>query len=256
MVISPAKTLDFSGSPYPHFTQPKQLDDSQALISQLSELSVADIGKLMNISEKLSVLNQQRYEDFQTPFTLDNARQALLVFKGDVYKGIDIDTYNDDDLAFAQDHLRILSGLYGLLRPLDLMQAYRLEMGTKLANKRGKNLYEFWGTQISEQLNGELADQASSQGEPWLINLASNEYFKAIAPKVIKAKVLHIAFKENKGGAYKVIGIHAKRARGLMVNFVIKNRIETPEPMKAFNVEGYEFNDALSSSDTWVFCRG
>lgn len=252
MVISPAKTLDFGGSPYPHFTQPAYLEDSQELIKQLREFSVADIGKLMKISEKLSVLNQQRYEDFQTPFTPDNARQALLVFKGDVYKGIDIENYNDDDLAFAQEHLRILSGLYGVLRPLDLMQAYRLEMGTKLANKRGKNLYEFWGTQISEQLNGDLG----TQSEPWLVNLASNEYFKAIAPKALKAKILNIAFKENKGGTYKVIGIHAKRARGLMVDFVIKKRIETPEPMKSFDVEGYEFNEALSTAETWTFCRG
>ena len=252
MVISPAKTLDFSGSPYPHFTQPAYLDDSQTLIDQLREFSVADIGKLMKISEKLSVLNQQRYEDFKAPFSLDNARQALLVFKGDVYKGIDIDNYSDDDLAFAQDHLRILSGLYGVLRPLDLMQAYRLEMGTKLANKRGKNLYEFWGNQISEQLNGDL----EKQDQPCLVNLASNEYFKAIAPKALKANVLNIAFKENKGGTYKVIGIHAKRARGLMVNYVIKNRIETPEPMKAFDVEGYGFNEELSTPDTWIFCRG
>ena len=252
MVISPAKTLDFSGSPYPHFTQPSHLDDSQVLIDQLREYSVADIGKLMKISEKLSVLNQQRYEDFQTPFTLDNARQALFVFKGDVYKGIDIDHYTDDDLAFAQDHLRILSGLYGILRPLDLMQAYRLEMGTKLANTRGKNLYEFWGTHISEQLNGALEQQE----QPWLVNLASNEYFKAIAPKALNAPVLNIAFKENKGGTYKVIGIHAKRARGRMVDFVIKNRIETPEPMKNFDVEGYDFNEDLSSANTWVFCRG
>lgn len=252
MVISPAKTLDFSGSPYPQFTQPSQLKESQELIDQLREFSVADIGKLMKISEKLSVLNQQRYEDFETPFTLDNARQALLVFKGDVYKGIDIDTYNHDDLAFAQKHLRILSGLYGVLRPLDLMQAYRLEMGTKLTNKRGKNLYEFWGNQISEQLNGDL-DQ---QEQPWLVNLASNEYFKAIALKGLKAKVLNITFKENKDGTYKVIGIHAKRARGLMVDFVIKNRIDTPEPMKAFEVAGYEFNEEGSTSDTWVFRRG
>ena len=252
MVISPAKTLEFSGSPYPHFTQPTQLDDSQELINQLREFSATDIGKLMKISEKLAILNQQRYNDFQTPFTLDNARQALLVFKGDVYKGIDIDHYSDEDLAFAQKHLRILSGLYGVLRPLDLMQAYRLEMGTKLVNTRGKNLYEFWGNQISEHLNGDLAQQ----DQPWLVNLASNEYFKAIAPQALNAKVLNIAFKENKGGTYKVIGIHAKRARGLMVNFVIKNRIETPEPMKAFEVEGYEFSEALSTPNTWVFCRG
>lgn len=252
MVISPAKTLDFSGSPYPHFTQPAHLEDSQELITQLREFSVADISKLMKISEKLSVLNQQRYEDFKTPFSLDNARQALLVFKGDVYKGIDTDNYNDDDLSFAQKHLRILSGLYGVLRPLDLMQAYRLEMGTKLANKRGKNLYEFWGNQVSEQLNEDL----EGLDEPWLVNLASNEYFKAIAPKALKANIINIAFKENKGGTYKVIGIHAKRARGLMVDFVIKKRIETPEPMKSFDVEGYEFNEALSTANTWTFCRG
>ena len=205
----------------------------------------------MKISDKLATLNQQRFQDFTTPFTPQNAKQALLVFNGDVYRGIDSENYDEDDLAFAQDHLRILSGLYGILRPLDLMQPYRLEMGTKLATEKGKNLYEFWGTQISELINTELENTP----DPCLVNLASNEYFKSVDLTSLKARVLNIAFKENKSGTYKIVAIHAKRARGLMVDFVIRDRIENPELMKGFDRDGYAFNLDLSDDATWVFCR-
>ncbi|MEL7053839.1 MAG: peroxide stress protein YaaA, partial [Cyanobacteria bacterium J06588_5] len=196
-------------------------------------------------------LNHQRFQDFQTPFTPENAKQALLVFDGDVYKDIDVQNYDDDDLSFAQAHLRILSGLYGILRPLDLMQPYRLEMGTKLATDKGKNLYEFWGDRLANLINAEL----EKQPEPCLVNLASNEYFKSINRKALNAKVLNIAFKENKNGVYKIVAIYAKRARGMMVDFVIRNRIENPELMKGFDRDGYSFNAELSDENTWVFCR-
>ena len=205
----------------------------------------------MKISDKLAELNYQRFQDFETPFTPDNAKQALLVFKGDVYRGMNVEDYSEEELAFAQKHLRILSGLYGVLRPLDLMQPYRLEMGTKLETQTGKNLYEFWGDRLSQLINGDL----EKEPDPCLVNLASNEYFKSIDRKSLKARVLNIAFKENKGGKYKVVAIHAKRARGLMVDYVIRNRIEAPEGMKDFDAEGYQYSEALSDSDNWVFCR-
>ena len=251
MVISPAKTLDYAGADYSHFTQPAVLDQSEQLIKELRRYDPAQLSKLMKISDKLAQLNYQRYQDFKAPFTLENAKQALLVFDGDVYKGIRVKDYDEDDLAFAQDHLRILSGLYGVLRPLDLMQPYRLEMGTKLETKKGQNLYEFWGEQISNLINAAL----EKESEPCLVNLASNEYFKSIKKETIKARILDIEFKENKAGVYKTIAIYAKRARGLMVDFVIRNRIENPELVKGFDSDGYTFNSELSTTDSWVFCR-
>ncbi len=251
IVISPAKTLDYGGVDYPQFTQPAVLEQSQHLVDELRNYNQEQLSKLMKISDKLADLNYQRYLDFQTPFNPDNAKQALLVFKGDVYKGIRVEDYDEDDLAFAQDHLRILSGLYGILRPLDLMQPYRLEMGTKLKTKKGKNLYEFWGEQISELIDIELEKET----EPCLVNLASKEYFKSINTDAIKARIINIDFKENKSGTYKIIAIYAKKARGLMVDFVIRNRIENPELMKGFDSDGYIFNESLSTTDSWVFCR-
>ncbi len=251
LVISPSKTLDFLPNLFHIHTQPRQLDKSQELINTVKQLSSEQLGGLMKISEKLSQLNWQRYRDFQQPFSLDNAKQALLSFKGDVYGGIDSGNYNEEDFAFAQQHLRILSGLYGALRPLDLIQPYRLEMGTRLQNEYGKNLYEFWDTQVTELLNQDFENEPM----PLLINLASNEYFKVIRPKVLKAKILTLNFKENKAGVYKTIGIHAKRARGLMADFVIKNRIIQAEEIKEFNQENYVFNPSLSSEKEWVFSR-
>ena len=224
------------------------MDFSIELMSILKRKSEAQIATLMSLSEKLAKLNFDRFQSFQTPFTLANAKQALLAFKGDVYNGIDASSLNEDDLNFAQGKVRMLSGLYGVLRPLDLIQPYRLEMGTKLANNKGKNLYEFWGDDVSEVLNEDESEL--------IINLASNEYFKSIDKKTLKANILNIAFKEKKGDVYKIIGIFAKRARGLMVNYIIRNRLNAPEALKDFTDEGYQFSSEYSSNSTWVFTRG
>ncbi|MCK4840839.1 MAG: peroxide stress protein YaaA [Methylococcales bacterium] len=252
IVISPSKTLDFSTNAFRSHTQPRLLEQSQQLIETAQKLGPEDIAKLMKISEKLSLLNWQRFLDFQQPFNLDNAKQALLAFKGDVYGGIDVDHYTEDDFSFAQKHLCILSGLYGALRPLDLIQAYRLEMGTRLQTPQRKNLYEFWANQVTELINQDFIDDPM----PLLINLASTEYFKVIKPKILKAKILTLSFKENKAGSYKVIGIHAKRARGLMTNFIIKNKLTEAEQIKAFDCADYAFNESLSTDEEWVFSRG
>ncbi len=252
VVISPSKTLDLSKSSLTTQTQPRQLEQSQELIETAKKLSPEQLSQLMKISDKLSQLNWQRYQDFKLPFTLDNAKQALLAFKGDVYGGIDVEHYSAEDFEFAQQHLRILSGLYGALRPLDLIQPYRLEMGTRLQNARGKNLYEFWDGRVTDLLNQDLGKQS----KPLIINLASTEYFKVIKAKLLKANILTLAFKENKAGTYKTIGIHAKRARGLMTNFIIKNRLTEAEKIKDFAQEEYQYNDNLSNEKEWVFTRG
>lgn len=249
MIISPSKTQNFDPPPPIDYTVPAQTAKIQTLAQQLRQYSPEDLGQLMKISPKLSDLNWQRYQDFQDSFTPENAKQALLAFKGDVYNGIQVDNYSKDDFTFAQNHLRILSGLYGLLKPLDLIQPYRLEMGTKLKTEKGKTLYDFWGAQITEALNTDLDSDAT------LVNLASGEYFKAVQPQQLNSKVLNIVFKENKNGIYKVIGIHAKRARGLMVDYVIQNRIPEPEGLQTFDKEDYSFNPDLSTENEWVFCR-
>lgn len=246
-VISPSKTQDFEPAQIDVFTQTRQIEQSQVLVDLLKDKTQGDIASLMSISDKLSKLNFDRFQTFSTPFTLSNAKQALLAFKGDVYNGIDAPSLSLDDFEFAQGHLRMLSGLYGVIRPLDLIQPYRLEMGTKLKNSQGKNLYEFWGDQISQVLNEDESEV--------IINLASNEYFKGIDKKSINAKIINIAFKELKNDTYKIIGIYAKRARGLMVNYMIKNRLTDPELLKDFNVEGYQFRQDMSDDLTWVFTR-
>ena len=246
-VISPSKTQDFEPAQIDVFTQTRQIEQSQVLVDLLKGKTQDDIASLMSISDKLSKLNFDRFQTFSTPFTLSNAKQALLAFKGDVYNGIDAQSLSLDDFEFAQGHLRMLSGLYGVIRPLDLIQPYRLEMGTKLKNSQGKNLYEFWGDQISQVLNEDESEV--------IINLASNEYFKGIDKKSINAKIVNIAFKELKNDTYKIIGIYAKRARGLMVNYMIKNRLTDPELLKDFNVEGYQFRQTMSDDLTWVFTR-
>jgi cytoplasmic iron level regulating protein YaaA (DUF328/UPF0246 family) len=246
-VISPSKTQDFEPAQIDVFTQTRQIEQSQVLVDLLKGKTQDDIASLMSISDKLSKLNFDRFQTFSTPFTLSNAKQALLAFKGDVYNGIDASSLSLDDFEFAQGHLRMLSGLYGVIRPLDLIQPYRLEMGTKLKNSQGKNLYEFWGDQISQVLNVDESEV--------IINLASNEYFKGIDKKSINAKIINIAFKELKNDTYKIIGIYAKRARGLMVNYMIKNRLTEPELLKDFNVEGYQFRQDMSDDLTWVFTR-
>jgi len=251
LVISPSKTMAFQDSQYPDYSQPALLDQSRKLVEELKKLSPRQVGKLMRVSDKLAQLNWQRYQDFTTPFALDNSKQALLAFKGDVYSGLDAETFSHADLTFAQNHVRILSGLYGMLKPLDLMQAYRLEMGTKFSIGPCKNLYEFWNSRVTETLNDDL----NIQEHPVLVNLASDEYFKVIHPKILQAPILKISFKENKNGTYRVIAIHAKRARGLMVNYVVKNRLGNTEALKSFNSKGYEFNKDLSSNLEMVFCR-
>jgi len=221
MVISPAKTLDYETPPATaRFTLPQHLDHSQELIEQLRTLSPQHIGELMHLSDKLSGLNAARFGSWTPHFTPENAKQALLAFKGDVYTGLNAVDFSEADFDYAQTHLRMLSGLYGLLRPLDLMQPYRLEMGTKLANARGKDLYAFWGTRISEWLNEALAEQ----GDDVLLNLASNEYFSAVKKSALNARIINTEFKDLKNGQHKIISFYAKKARGMMSRFVIKER--------------------------------
>ena len=205
----------------------------------------------MSISDKLAGLNAARFEAWQTPFTPENAKQAVLAFKGDVYTGLDAKTLSAEDFVFAQSHLRILSGLYGLLRPLDLMQAYRLEMGTRFANTRGKDLYAFWGNQITKKLNQEMQQQTDNV----LVNLASNEYFKAVKPAAFDGEVFTPVFKDLKNGQYKIISFYAKKARGLMVRYIIDNKITRVEDLKGFDYEGYAFNADMSQGNEWVFTR-
>lgn len=252
IVVSPAKTLDYDTPPKTSkFTLPDYLDDSQILIDRLRQFSSLDIAELMHVSSKIADLNFDRYEAWSRNFTPDNAKQAILAFKGDVYTGLDVESMNLKDLNFAQQHLRILSGLYGLLRPLDLMQPYRLEMGTKLSNERGKNLYEFWGARITEGLNKQLKKISSD----YLINLASNEYFKSVQPRQLDGEVITPAFKEYKNGDYKMIGIHAKKARGMLSRYIISNQLVDPEDIKDFGEDGYKFNKKLSKGNDWVFTR-
>ncbi len=252
LVISPAKTLDYDTPPSINdFSQPAYLAEAQALITRARQYSSEDIASLMKVSAKIADLNVERFEQWHTPFTPDNAKQAVLAFKGDVYTGLDAQSFSEADFDFAQAHLRILSGLYGLLRPLDLMQAYRLEMGRKIDNDRGKNLYEFWGDRIAEGLNAQLECLNSR----YLINLASNEYFKSVKLKALQAEVITPEFKDYKNGQYKIMGVYAKKARGMLSRYVIQNQITDPDGMKAFNQDGYAFNEAMSAGNTWVFSR-
>lgn len=252
VVISPAKTLDFDKpASISEATHPSFLDDSQALIDTMKDYSPDAVGKLMKISPKLSELNVERYHDWHTPFTSDNAKQAVLAFKGDVYTGLDAETLSEGDLLWSQDHLRMLSGLYGALRPLDLMQAYRLEMGIKLENARGKNLYEFWGEKITEHLNQQLASLDSKQ----LINLASNEYFKAVKKPLIDGEIISPEFKDFKNGQYKIISFYAKKARGIMTRWIIENRLTSAEQLSDFSVAGYYYSDEHSTQQQPVFLR-
>lgn len=253
IVISPAKTLDYATPPVTRtHTQPGFLKQSQQLIDRLRNYSALDLAELMKLSIKLAELNFERYHAWKPPFSPRNAKQAVLAMKGDVYTGLDAETLSEEDLAYAQDHLRILSGLYGLLRPLDLMQPYRLEMGTRLPNPQGKDLYAFWGDSITRALDKALA----RQGDGILINLASNEYFKAIRPKLLQGRIITPQFKEYKNGAYRTIGVYAKRARGLMSRYIIEQRLSDPEAIKAFHRDGYAYREELSQGDQWAFARG
>ena len=252
MVISPAKTLDYDTAPATErHTLPRYMDHSAELIEVLRDKSPQEIAKLMSISDKLAALNVARYGSWSPEATTENSKQALLAFKGDVYTGLNATDFSEDDFDFAQQHLRMLSGLYGILRPLDLMQPYRLEMGTKLANPRGKDLYAFWGNQITEWLNQDLAEQ----GDNVLLNLASQEYFGAVKPKALNGRLIETVFKDQKNGQYKIISFYAKKARGLMARYVIKERLKDPEGLKDFNLDGYYYDQASSGPDKLVFLR-
>lgn len=240
IIISPAKTLDYE-SPLAttRYTQPELLNHSAQLMEYCRELTPAQIGSLMKISDKLAGLNAARFAEWQPNFTPQNARQAILAFKGDVYTGLHAEDFSEQDFDFAQQHLRMLSGLYGLLRPLDLMMPYRLEMGIKLHNAKGSDLYSFWGDLLTEKLNQQLKEQ----GDDVLINLASDEYFKAVKPAKLDGQLIKPVFLDEKGGKFKVISFYAKKARGLMSRFIIQNQLTQPEQLKDFNLEGYFFDE-------------
>lgn len=252
MVISPAKTLDYTSAlATEHYTQPRFVEQSSQLIDVLRQLAPNELAQLMKLSDKLAGLNVARFTEWTPEFTQDNARQAILAFKGDVYTGLDAATLSEADFTYAQQHLRILSGLYGVLRPLDLMQAYRLEMGTKLDNPKGKNLYEFWGEHITDSLNQCLAEQSSEV----LLNLASNEYFKAVQPKKLNATLVNVDFKDLKNDQYKIISFYAKKARGMMARYVIQHQVSTVNALKDFNEQGYYYSAEHSKPEHLVFLR-
>lgn len=251
MVISPAKTLDFDTPATTDVSsQCDFLDQSTILIKQLREYTAPQLAKLMDLSDRLAALNVARFESWKRPFTITNAKQAVLAFNGDVYEGLDAPTLNKTQLTRAQKYLRILSGLYGVLRPLDLMQPYRLEMGTTLANPRGKDLYQFWGERIGSALNAELAGHRQKM----LVNLASDEYFKAV--KGFDYPVVTPVFQERKGSTYKVVSFSAKRARGLMVRYALEHKIDDPMDLKAFDTEDYVFDPKVSDETRLIFRRG
>ncbi|MBS0354081.1 MAG: peroxide stress protein YaaA [Proteobacteria bacterium] len=255
-VLSPAKALDYETPPTtPRFTEPDYLNDAAELIAGLRELSHAEVAKLMDLSDQLAALNVARYAEWSQPFTPANAKPAVLAFNGDVYDGLDARSLDEADLDYAQTHLRILSGLYGLLKPLDLMQPYRLEMGTRFKNGRGKDLYAFWGMTQTEALNRLLARDEAAGHEPVLVNLASEEYFKSVKPAQLKGRLLNIGFEDWKGGRYKIISFYAKRARGLMARYAVTQRVEEVEQLKDFDLDGYAFAAEASDADRWVFRR-
>lgn len=252
LVISPAKKLDFESENLSSATMPPRfLSQAKKLAAKARKLKSQDLQSMMGISEQLADLNVARFKAFKPPFTPANARPAIDAFQGDVYIGFDAKSLDDVGREFANNHMRILSGLYGLLNPLDLMQAYRLEMGTRFANERGKNLYEFWGDRLAKAIDNDL----SGHQHPVLINLASNEYFKAVPVKVLKAPVITPVFQDVKEGRARVISFLAKKARGTMARYVVDNEITDPEDLKKFNGGGYTYSEADSTDTRWVFKR-
>lgn len=251
-LLSPAKKLDYESPAHvATHTQPLFVERAAALIDVLKRKTPDEVSALMDLSESLSTLNVERYQAWRPKFTVENAKQAILAFNGDVYEGLDAASLTDKQLEWAQDHLVILSGLYGALRPLDLMQPYRLEMGTRLETPKGKNLYQFWGSEIADHLN---ALQAAGK-TPVVVNLASDEYFKSVDRKVLQARVVTCVFEEKKGAAYKVVSFYAKRARGLMARYAIQKRVSKPEQLQQFDLEGYAFAADVSQPDRLVFRR-
>jgi cytoplasmic iron level regulating protein YaaA (DUF328/UPF0246 family) len=252
MVVSPAKDLDYqTPAPDVSVTEPTLLAHSSELIKVCRKLKPLQLSQLMHISDKLAGLNAARFADWQLPFTAENAKPALFAFNGDVYQGLDAASLTVEQVHYAQQKLRILSGLYGVLKPLDLMQPYRLEMGTSLANKRGQNLYQFWGDIVTAELNQQL-EQLNA---PMLLDLASQEYFKVVRPKLLARPVMKVQFRDFKNGDYKIISFFAKKARGLMARYVITEQIDQPSGLKDFNLGGYQFNAAASSNSELVFLR-
>ncbi|MGD9944245.1 MAG: peroxide stress protein YaaA [Burkholderiaceae bacterium] len=252
IVLSPAKTLDFETPPQTRsHSLPEFLDESALLISRLRRMPPVELASLMSISDSLAALNAARYAQWRPPFSPANAKQAVLAFNGDVYEGLDAPSLSERQLAWAQQHLRILSGLYGLLRPLDLMQPYRLEMGTRLANERGRNLYAFWGDRLARALAAEL----DAQRKPVLVNLASEEYFKSVPRDSLGHRVIQPVFQERRPGGYKVISFAAKRARGRMARFAIEHRIADPLRLQQFDWDGYRYEPSASDDTEWVFRR-
>jgi hypothetical protein len=251
-ILSPSKTLDVDTPPaIERHSIPEFLDDAEQLVKSLRRYSRPKLAELMGISERLADENHERYQQWRRPFSIDNAKQAVLAFRGDVYDGVDADSMSADDLDYAQDHLRILSGLYGVLRPLDLMRPYRLEMGTPLATKRGEDLYAFWGERITESLNEAMRAAETDL----LVNLASNEYFKAVDPKKIDGRIITPAFKQRKGDDVRTVALYSKQARGSMANYLITKRIEDLSKLKRFRRDGYRYDADLSSDDAPVFVR-
>lgn len=250
-LLSPAKTLDYSEDGRYGYAEPRLLADSLKLVNVLKKKSSSKLQKLMSISQNIADLNVSRYQEFSEAFNTGNSKPSILAFKGDVYLGLEAETFNKEEMAFAQEHLRIISGLYGLLRPLDLMQAYRLEMGTSLKTSRGKNLYEFWKNRITDLLNQDL----ESQADKTVVNLASNEYFKAINKQKLQGQILDINFKEERDGILKFISFNAKKARGYMAKFIVKHNIDNPSDLKGFDTEGYYFSEDHSSENDWLFIR-
>lgn len=251
LIIAPSKTQNLDNSFRRAGTQPSLLQESELLIRELRKLSLDELGRLMKMSEPLALLTQQRINAFEVPFTAGNAHPAISVFQGDVYSRIALVEYGEKDIEYIQNHLRILSGLYGILRPLDLMQPYRLEMGCRLGNSRGGNLYEFWGGIITDEVNRAIA----AHTEPVLVNLASAEYSRVIKKKKLHGIMLEIDFLERKGDSYRTVAIHAKRARGMMVDFAVKNRVQSVAELKNFQQEGYVFRSDLSSEKNYVYTR-
>jgi uncharacterized protein len=252
LVISPAKTL-YEKCPVQleNYSIPVFLPEAEKIVSVMRKKKPAQLARLMDISSKLAELNHHRFQKWTLPFTPQNSWQAVLMFNGDVYQGLKAESFSEAEFETAQAHLRILSGLHGLLKPLDLIQPYRLEMGTDISIARKKNLYEFWKTKVTAKLNQELTET----GQKELINLASNEYFSAVDTKKLKARIITPSFKEHKDGQYQMISFFAKKARGLMSRFIIQNQITDPEEIKAFDLEGYFYNNQLSKGDNWVFTR-
>jgi len=251
-IISPAKTLDFESKLTTRKgTTPDFVEESDQLIGRLRQYEPAALTKLMKISDNLAELNHRRYHEWTPDFSPTTARPAALAFKGDVYLGLQAQALSERDLTWAQKHLRILSGLHGVLKPLDRIHPYRLEMGTPLCTEKGKNLYDFWGDKVTQALNKDLAEQSN----PLLVNLASQEYFNVIDPDAINAEVINIHFKEEKDGKLKFLSFYAKKARGLMARYMIDKRVKTRKALKAFDYEGYAYNEALSSSHDWLFTR-